>query len=277
MGVDHSIQPLEVLADASGAAPLDLPPLLEQLYGGPLAVQEHLVYANFVSTLDGVVAIPSLARSNQLISRGSDGDRFVMGLLRAVADVVLIGAGTLHGSPTGAWTPERAFAPASEAFAELRRRLGLSEAPELAILSGSGSVAASHPALERGALIVTSDQGAARLRGRLPPRCTILTLGEDPVLDPGHVVRALQDRGHGRILVEAGPHGFGSLVAAGLVDELFLTVSPLLAGRAGPSSRLGLVEAVDLMPSGVDTTLMDLRRHGSHLFLRLRLSPPQRP
>ena len=119
--------------------------------------------------------------------------------------------------------------------------------------------------------MITSEQGAARLRHVLPSRCAIVTLGDDPMLDPRRVVEALQQRSHRRILVEAGPHGFGSLVAAGLVDELFLTVSPLLAGRTGSSPRLGLVEAVDLMPPGVDTRLTGLRRHGSHLFLRCGL------
>ena len=150
------IQPLEVLVEESEATRLDLPPLLEQLYGGPFGLRERLVYANFVSMLDGVVAVPSLTQSNKLISGGNDADRLVMGLLRAVADVILIGAGTLHGSPRGSWTPERAFAPSAGAFAELRRRLGLSAAPELAILSGSGSLSPTHPALESGARPVPS-------------------------------------------------------------------------------------------------------------------------
>ncbi len=82
------------------------------------------MFANFVSTLDGVVAIPSLPASNRLIAADSSADRFVMGLLRACSDAVVIGAGTLSASPRSLWTPARAFPDAAEAFAELRRRLG---------------------------------------------------------------------------------------------------------------------------------------------------------
>jgi riboflavin biosynthesis pyrimidine reductase len=271
MGVEPSIEPLEVLYEAAGLPAFDLPAALRRLYGGGLSFDEPRVYANFVSTLDGVVAIPSLPRSNRLIRAGSDGDRLVMGLLRAFADVVLIGAGTLHGSPRGTWTPERAYPPAAEAFAELRRRLGRARTPRLAILSGRGSIAPTHPALDAGALVLTSEPGAARLRRRLPAASTIVALGEETTIDPRRAVDALRDRGHRLILSEAGPHGFGALAAAGLVDELFLTLSPLLAGSAAPESRLGLAEGVDLLPLHVHSRLLGLRRQGAHLFLRYEL------
>jgi riboflavin biosynthesis pyrimidine reductase len=65
---------------------------------------------------------------------------------------------------------------------------------------------------------------------------------------------------------------FGSLVASRLVDELFLTVSPVLAGR-GSTARLGLVEGVELVPqTRIAGGLRSVRTHGSHLFLRYRLS-----
>jgi riboflavin biosynthesis pyrimidine reductase len=271
------MEPLEVLFDSHDVPTFDLPPALEELYGGRLGFEEPRVYANFVSTLDGVVAIPSLTQSNKLISAGSDGDRFVMGLLRACADVVLIGAGTLHGSPRGSWTPERAYPPAADAFAELRRRLGRPETPELAILSGRGSIACSHPALDAGALLLTSEPGAARLRRRLPAASTIVALGEKTTIQPRRAVRALRDRGHRLILSEAGPHGFGALAAAGLVDELFLTLSPLLAGRAEHASRFGLAEDIDLLPLHIGGRLLALRRQGADLFLRYELKGSPTP
>ena len=64
----------------------------------------------------------------------------------------------------------------------------------------------------------------------------------------------------------------GSLLAARLVDELFLTVSPLLVGRPGGDERLGLVEGADLLPGGpVAGRLLGVRRDGGHLFLRYEL------
>lgn len=271
MDLDFPLEPLEVLYEAADLPAFDLPPALLELYGGRLGFEEPRVYANFVSTLDGVVAIPSLVQSNKLISAGSEGDRFVMGLLRALADIVLIGAGTLTGSPQGSWTPERAYPPAAAAFADLRRRLGRSKTPELAILSGRGSIAPAHPALNAGALVLSSEPGAARLRRRLPATSSIVTLGKNSAIDPRRVVEALHERGHRLILSEAGPHGFGALATAGLVDELFLTLSPLLAGSAEHTSRFALVEGVDLLPLNVEGRLLALRRQGAHLFLRYEL------
>ncbi len=209
MGVDLSIEPLQVLYEAAGLPPSDLPPALQELCGGGLGFDKPRVYANFVSTLDGVVAIPSLAQSNKVISAGSEGDRFVMGLLRACADVVLIGAGTLQGSPYGSWTPERAYPPAADAFAELRRRLGRASTPELAILSGGGSIAPSHPALDAGALVLTSEPAAARLRRRPPAASTIVALGEETTIEPRRAVEALRERGHRLISPKLGRTALG--------------------------------------------------------------------
>jgi len=71
------------------------------------------------------------------------------------------------------------------------------------------------------------------------------------------------------VLVEAGPTTLGELLARGLVDELFLTLSPVLAGRLEARRRLGLVEGVELLPDlRVAPELVSLRRGGSHLFAR---------
>ena len=83
-------------------------------YPGRFGFDGPRVVANFVSTLDGVVAIPGLARANRLIADENDDDRFVMGLLRAAADIVLIGSGTLQASPTGLWTPASTYPDAAD-------------------------------------------------------------------------------------------------------------------------------------------------------------------
>ena len=76
-----------------------------------------------------------------------------------------------------------------------------------------------------------------------------------------------QARGHRRILHEGGPHAIGSFIEAGMVDELFLTISPLLAGRTADDPRLALIEATDLLP-GKALQLLGARRESDHLFLR---------
>ena len=264
------MEPLELLYERAGLLAAELPAPLQELYGGALGFDEPRLYANFVSTIDGVVAIPSIPRSNALIAAGSEGDRFVMGLLRAFADVVLVGAGTLAASPKGTWLPDRVYPPAAEAFAELRARLGRPERPEVAILTGHGSISPDHPVLASGAVVLTSEPGAARLGG-LPPASTLVVLGEEPTIDLRRAIDALHGRGHRLILCEAGPHTFGGLVAEGVVDELFLTISPFLAGDRGHMSRYGLAEAADLMPPGVRAHPLSVRRHEEHLFLRYEL------
>jgi len=268
------VTPLERLFEADGLSASELPAELERLYGGGLGFREPCLFANFVATVDGVVAVPSIPESNSLVAAGSEADRFVMGLLRAYADVVLIGAGVLRASPTGTWRPEKVYPPALEAFAELRSRRGKPERPEVAVLTGRGSIDPAHPLLATGAVVLTSERGAREL-GEVPDATAVLVLGADVSLAPDAIVAALHARGHRLVLSEAGPHAFGSLLEGRVVDELFLTVSPLLLGDAGPDSRLRLVEGADLLPPARSRPL-SVRRHEDHLFLRYELGRTRR-
>lgn len=266
-----ALRPLELLFETPGLPDFDLPGELAETYGGTLGLPDQCVYANFVVSLDGVTALPHALQSSHLIAGSSEHDRFVMGLLRACADAVLVGAGTFHGSPHTRWTAEYAYPPAAGLYAELRQRRGRPEQPVLAVLTGSGRLDPEHPALAGQTIVLTSETGAAHLRSRLPEQAEIVVIGERSPLDPALAVEALRSRGHGLILSEGGPSVFGALVAAGLVDELFLTLSPVIAGR-GAEARLALLEGAELLPARVLAgELLTLRRAASHLFLRYRL------
>ena len=266
-----ALEPFTVLHEEPGEVAA-LPSELHRLYGGDLGLPGRCLYANFVATVDGVVAIPSLPGSNRLVSGGSEADRFVMGSLRAAAELVLIGSGTLRASPRGRWRPETVFPPGAEHFAAFRHRLGLETGPRVAILTASGSIPHDHPVLGDGAIVLTTEAGAARLAGRLPDETEIAVLPGDDEVDVRAAVELLHRRGHRRILSEAGPHVFGSLVEADLVDELFLTVSPLLAGR--PPTALGLVAGATLLPGREKhARLRSVRLHDSYLFLHYTLRP----
>jgi riboflavin biosynthesis pyrimidine reductase len=268
---------LELLFDAPGLPSFALPEELRSAYGGTLGFEEPCLFANFVASVDGVVAIPSLPMSNKLIAAGSTADRFVMGLLRACADVVMVGSGTLASSPRGLWTPEQAFPAAAGAFSELRARLGRQGDPEVAILSSSGRVDPEHPVFERGAVVLTCEVGAERLAGKLPASA-IVPLAPQGLIEAPRLVEALRERGHRLILSEGGPHAIGPLFEAGLVDELFLTVSPVLTGRTDGDPRLALVEDADLVPGGpAAATVLGVRREGDHLFLRYALTRDGHP
>ena len=273
MDATESLAPLELLYEADDLPRTPLPAKLARIYDGDLGLGEDCVYANFVATVDGAVAIPAMPRSNEFIAAGSDADRFVMGLLRAFADAVLIGAGVLGASPRGTWQPAAIFPPAATEYAELRESLGASASPEVAVLTGSGEIDVGHPLLASGALVLTTETGAERLAGRVPSAATVLALGTGPLIAPDVVLGALRARGHRRILCEAGPHTFGGFLEADAVDELFVTTSPLLVGSGGPGSRLGLVEGADVTPDGKRVRLIGLRRHASHVFERYVLEP----
>ncbi len=262
--------PLEVLKEADDQGPGEMPAALSELYGGRLALRPPVVFANFVSSLDGVVRIPGTGKVGRVLSDDSQGDRFVMGLLRACADAVLIGAGTLRASPSSTWTPEQAFPEQAAAFQELRLLRGLSPSPRVVVASARGELNPEHPGL-RGALIVTGDSGADRLPEKLDAEVLIVPEGASG-LDLRAMLGQLVRRGLPAILSEAGPSLTEGLVAQGLLSELFLTLSPLLAGWPAGGGRSGLVGQTELLPHRrLGGELVSARRQGSHLFLRYRL------
>jgi riboflavin biosynthesis pyrimidine reductase len=266
------IEPFTVLAQAEGLPRWDVPEQLATLYGDAIGLDEPCVVANFVESLDGVVAVPRLPRSHALLGDESEADRFVLALVRACSDAVLVGSGTLLSSPRGTWRIDRAYPPAAEALAELRARRGRSEQPLVAIVTTGASLDPAHPVLESGALVLTTEGAVDKLRASVPEATEVLAVTGGETVDLAVALDVLRDRGCPVVLSEAGPSVFGSLVASRLVDELFLTVSPLLAGRAA-TARLGLVEGVELVPqTRVAGRLRSVRTHGSHLFLRYALS-----
>jgi riboflavin biosynthesis pyrimidine reductase len=260
----------ETFLEAPGLPRFDLPEALEASYGR-FGLPEQVVYANFVASVDGIVAVPERRRSSALISGGDLGDRFVVALLRACADAVVIGAGTFraHGGP---WTAENAYPDAAKHFAELRRCAGMAPAPTLVVVSGSGRVEGPQSKL-RGAIVATTAGAAQNMREPTSRTAEIWPVGETDMLNPGDVVAALSERGYRRILTEGGPTLMGQLLRAGAVDELFLTISPVMAG-GGENPRPTLATGVDLLASGsARAHLLSGRRHGSYLFLRYACNP----
>lgn len=250
-----------------------LPAELARLYGGELGFAGPCLYANFVSSLDGVVSLgPEFPSSGSTISGHAPADRFTMALLRASAHAVLVGAGTLRASAQHLWVPGYVYPAAADAFAALRRARRLPAEPELVVVTARGDLPASHPALQAGALIATTASGAAQLRGRLPATCTVMELGAGESVDLVALVQALRERGHSTVLSEAGPHLLAQLISAALLDELFLTVSPLVAGR-DRIPREGLIAGLELLPRYREQAeLISVRHQASYLFLRYRFS-----
>jgi riboflavin biosynthesis pyrimidine reductase len=264
------LEPFQVMYEADLPA-YKLPADLHHVYGR-LGFPSPVVYANFVSSLDGVVSLGLVPSAGSSISGKYAADRFLMGLLRACADAVLIGAGTLRATPGHLWTPAHVYPNLATEFTGLRSSLGRSLEPALVVVTASGELDFTHPALVRGALVVTTAAGAKKIGARLPPACELVTLGKGKKLDAGKTIAELRSRGFQVLLTEGGPHLTGQLLEQGLLDEVFLTVSPVIAGRNG-EKRLGMVEGVEFLPDhGAWSSLMSARRHGEYLFLRYRTS-----
>ena len=158
-----------------------------------------------------------------------------------------------------------------ECSARLRSRGGRPERPAVAFVTAGATFDPTHPALEQHAIVLTTTHAAADLRATVPTSSEVVAVNDGAQVDLRQAVARLRERGHAMILSEGGPTLFGSLLASGLVDELFLTVSPFLAGR-GSRPRLSLVEGFELLPEGTSTMrLLSLRRHEQHLFLRYGL------
>ena len=265
------MEPLERLFQDPEVLEAPLPAPLDALYPGGLEISGDLVYANFVSSLDGVVALPSPEPSSGgAISGRNEADHFLMGLLRSFAGCVLVGAGTVRADGGHLWTPGYIHPPSALAFAALRQRLGLSREPELVVITATGDINPAERALESGSTIYTTPAGYRHLRGRLPAAVRLCAMAEDK-LRISAVIEDLRSRGHRTILTEGGPNLIGQILAAGALDQLFLTLSPVLAGHG--EGRLGLVEGLPLAPEDFRwSRLLSARRNRSHLFLRYALS-----
>jgi riboflavin biosynthesis pyrimidine reductase len=256
-----------LLDDAT--TPGDLPAALASLYAGGLTLPPDAVYANFIASVDGVSALvaPRGAGPTLRGESGADADRFVMGLLRFLADAVLIGAGTLRADRGHLWTA----AYIDRERAGVYRAAGRGE-PRLVVVSASGDLDPAERALQAGALVLTTDSGASHLRGRLPAASALRALGPG-WLPAATILGAIRSEGHRRVLTEGGPTLLGRLAAERALDELFLTLSPVLAGRRQGDGRAGVVDGVELLPDdGRWARLRSVRASGSHLFLRYGFS-----
>ncbi|HKR98782.1 MAG TPA: dihydrofolate reductase family protein [Candidatus Dormibacteraeota bacterium] len=258
---------LDVLLDTREGPLLPLPDVLQRSYGGPLSLRSPCVYANFVESVDGVVALGhEQTNAGSVVSGRNPSDRFVMGLLRACASAVVIGAGTLRATPRHHWTAEHVHPDATELFAELRRRLGLQPAPQLVVVSARGDIPVDHPGLE-GALVATTDDGAQRLREHAATQLTVRSFGDAVSLQG--LFDELRSAGHSLVLTEGGPTLIGQLLRERLLDDLFLTLSPVLFGRSGVERRVGLVEETVFSADDAPRLLLrDVRRDESFLFIR---------
>jgi riboflavin-specific deaminase-like protein len=218
--------------------------------GRPFVAVDMVVSADGRATLDGTVR-----------GIGSESDRALMLALRAQADALLWGAGTLRAEPVGRGVPE-AMEPA-------RIRRGLAAQPLTVVMSASGDVPLGRGVFaepER-AIVFVAKQTPRDAVERLRQRAIVQTVGEEKP-DPAAALNWLaQERGVRHVVCEGGPTLNHALFRAGLVDELFLTLAPKLIAGDG----LAIISGSLLNPPKSLELLSVYERRGE-LFLRYAIA-----
>ncbi len=284
----NTLTPLETLFDAQTGTVLPLPPELTSIYGQlrfPIQSGQSYTFANFVTSLDGVVSLEAPGRAGGGdISGNNRHDHMVMGILRAIADAIIVGAGTLRKSPNHVWTAGHIYRPFASLYQQLRHALGKAEPPLNVIVTREGNVNLDQPLFRSGevpVLLITTMQGEQRLRQQTIPSSTeIITLNQSASGDLSarsilEVTRRV--RSSDLILTEGGPQLLASFFAERCLDELFLTLSPQVAGRDDTIERPGLVSGKLFAPEfPLWGSLVSIKRDTSHLFLRYRFDTTDR-
>jgi riboflavin biosynthesis pyrimidine reductase len=244
------------------------------------------VLLNMVSTLDGRATIGG--RSGPI---GGPADRELFHALRTVVDAVMVGSGTARAEHYRRLVRE-------DAARALRRERGLSEEPWACIVSGRLALSAEDVPLltdpEARVAILTSSQASLEAGAASsadtgtdghshPPRIEahieyiraappIAGGRQEGRLDlPGAMAQLRERLGVRTVLCEGGPHLNTQLLAAGVVDEIFLSLAPKLAGGDASGEALRILAGMDLDPP-VDLQLLGVLEHESHLFLRYGVS-----
>ncbi|MGW5863406.1 pyrimidine reductase family protein [Streptomyces sp. NPDC055239] len=213
--------------------------------------------ANMVSTLDG--AAQHDGRSQPI---SNDADMRIFGTLRGIADAVIVGAETVRQE---GYRPARA----REAFAERRAAAGQTVAPAIAVVSASLNLDFTLPLFTEPlvpTLVVTGAAAPAdRIAAAEKAGAVVVIAGEGAAVEPERVAPALAERGLTRLLTEGGPRLLGQFVAAGALNELCLTVSPMLT--AGDAQRISWGSGVQVPER---FALVSVLEEAGFLFTRYR-------
>jgi riboflavin biosynthesis pyrimidine reductase len=275
---------MHTLYERAPAPANTLPPELAAAYDGGLVVpdgqlgERPYVLVNFIETLDGVISYTQPGEPYQgTVGGKSDIDHMVMGILRARADAVIFGSGSLREDKGHIHTPAFVSPPQAEAYADMRAMLGKSETQPLSVvMSASGKIDLDERTFHAPGLrviVVTTAVGAERLRGEtLPAGVEVRPVdgAADGAVDVLAMLRLLADDYGVRVaLNEGGPLVLASFLAVGAVDELYLTLAPQLAGRAAERPRRALVEGAAFSPADApNARILSVKQAGEYLFLR---------
>ena len=213
---------------------------LAGLYRYPAGLTGPLVRANVIAGLDGGAVTGGTSGG-----LGGAGDRQVFGLLRELADVILVGAGTARAETYSG-------ARMTAAQRQARHDRGQAEVPPIALVTRSADLARDLPVLtdtEVPPMVLTCADAAPGARRRLGAAAEVLdcSAGDPARVDIAAALARLAERGLVRVLTEGGPRLLGTVIGADLLDEICLTIAPLLVGGDGPRVAAGGAEVLSRM------------------------------
>jgi riboflavin biosynthesis pyrimidine reductase len=229
---------------------------LEALYDYPGNLAAPWIQLNFVSSADGASTV-----DGQSDGLSSPADKKIFALARSLADVILVGAGTVLAEGYRGVKP-------TEVRASRRSRLGRSELPPIAAVTRRCSIDPASPLLTDTVvppIIITCAAAPEDRRTALSDAGADLVVAGDTTVDLARAINALADRGLFRVNCEGGPQLAGELIAVDLVDQLCLTIAPLLT--AGDATRI----AHGPLPQGpMRRELESVLTDNGYLMLRYR-------
>lgn len=193
---------------------------LARRYAYPTDLDRPWVRMNFASSVDG----SATAEDGLSGALGGDPDATVFAVLRSLCEVIVVAAGTARAE---GYEPVEA----DEIHAGLRAELGLEPLPSIAVVTRSLDL--PDALVSPGQIVITSAASPPERRAELAEVMEVVVAGEEAVHLPT-ALKALHDRGLRRVLCEGGPSLHGALAAEDLVDELCLTIAPVLAAGHGP-------------------------------------------
>lgn len=248
-------------------------------------------FANFVQSIDGIASFKGRHATGADISQSAE-DRWLMDLLRAHADAIIMGVNTLMEETLSQPELNNGRGPVyhieDPLAQDLRAKLGRGREKVIFVTASAVIDPRAYRVFDGDqmeAFILTTTAGAERLAKRVP-QAQVIVAGEDKTIDLSHAVRHLRAEMNVRyLLCEGGPTLYGNMARAGLIDEKFVTVSPVEIGLFAPPEQAPMPAGNSGSPYLLPTTFtapgfthenvsrfrwMSCHRAGDHQFNRYR-------